>query len=189
MFRSIKSLSNYAIYGTDGYIGKTSEFLFNEKTWKVRYLVVETDTRFPDRTILLAPTALGQFDLKSQMFTTEKKLQPIREEEQDPYLPRTEDVIGYTIHALDGEIGAVEDLIVDDEAWSIRYLVVNTGSWLSGKNVLVLADWIRKVEWLEEKVYLDSFKREVKNSLEYNPSDAVNQEQEIRLYDYYSRPK
>jgi sporulation protein YlmC with PRC-barrel domain len=51
----------------------------------------------------------------------------------DPHLRATRQVIGYHIHATDGEIGHVEDFIVDDENWKIRFIVANTRNWLPGK--------------------------------------------------------
>ena len=47
------------------------------------------------------------------------------------------DLRGYAIRATDGVIGTVDDLYFDDEDWGIRYLVVNTGSWLSNRKVLI----------------------------------------------------
>jgi len=44
---------------------------------------------------------------------------------------------GYTILATDGHIGTVDDFYFDDEDWTIRYLVVDTGGWLSGRKVLI----------------------------------------------------
>jgi hypothetical protein len=44
---------------------------------------------------------------------------------------------GYAIVAIDGPIGHVKDFYFDDEAWVIRYLSVDTGSWLSSRNVLI----------------------------------------------------
>ncbi len=44
---------------------------------------------------------------------------------------------GFTIHATDGDMGSVDDFLFDDQQWTIRYLVANTGSWLSSRLVLV----------------------------------------------------
>jgi len=43
----------------------------------------------------------------------------------------------YKILASDGEIGAVKDLLFDDRTWTARWLVVDTGSWLFGRKVLL----------------------------------------------------
>jgi hypothetical protein len=55
-----------------------------------------------------------------------------RKHTDDPHLRSTSDVIGHSIQALDGEIGHIEDFVVDDETWVIRYLVVDTKNWCRG---------------------------------------------------------
>ena len=44
--------------------------------------------------------------------------------------------------AVDGEIGHIEDFIMDDETWTIRYAVADTGNWSSGKKVLLSTEWV-----------------------------------------------
>src|ERR1051325_2075889 len=53
-------------------------------------------------------------------------------------------LIGKAIDAQDGKIGSVYDLYFDDQSWSIRYLVVDTGKWLPGRKVLVVPEAIVK---------------------------------------------
>lgn len=62
----------------------------------------------------------------------------------DPHLRSTDNVGGYCIQALDGDIGHVEDFIIDDETWAIRYLVIDTRNWWAGKKVLVSPKWIER---------------------------------------------
>ena len=73
----------------------------------------------------------------------------------DAHLRSTKEVHGYRIHATDGEIGHVEDFIVSDDGWVIRYLVIDTGKWLSGRNVLISPDWVRDIGWDEREVWVD----------------------------------
>ena len=47
------------------------------------------------------------------------------------------DLKGYAIGATDGDIGKLDDFYFDDEAWTIRYLVADTGNWLLGRKVLI----------------------------------------------------
>ena len=54
----------------------------------------------------------------------------------DPHLRSTHHVTGYHIQAEDGEIGHVEDFIIDDKTWTIRYLVIDTRNWWPGAKVL-----------------------------------------------------
>ncbi len=110
------------------------------------------------------------------------------EEEIDLTLRSTDEVIGYDIQATDGEIGHVDDFIVDDEAWTLRYLVVDTVNVLPGKKVLISPTWVRAVAWPERDVYLDLDQQTVKDSPEFDPTAPVNRAYEMRLYDYHGRP-
>ena len=49
----------------------------------------------------------------------------------------TNKLVGYNLEATDGEIGKVESFYFDDDTWTIRYMVVKTGGWLSGRKVLI----------------------------------------------------
>ncbi len=106
----------------------------------------------------------------------------------NPYLRSTNEVIGYRIEAMDGEIGHVEDFIVDVDTWIIRYLVIDTRNWLPGKKVLIVPQWAEEINWTATRVYLNLTRQAVKNSPEYDPSMPVNREYEKRYYDYYGRP-
>jgi hypothetical protein len=107
----------------------------------------------------------------------------------DPHLRSTREVIGYYIHARDGNIGHVEDFIVDDATWIVRYMAIDTRNWLPRKRVLVAPQWITQVCWGDSQVHVDLTCKAVQNSPEYNPSDPVNRPYEERLFDYYGRPK
>ena len=121
--------------------------------------------------------------------TEEEANQEAEQEQTDPHLRSTREVIGYHIRARDGEIGHVEDLIANDEGWGIRYLVVDTHNWLPGRKVLVDPFWSEQVNWAERRVHVDMTCEMVKNSPEFDPSAPVNREYEVRLYDFYGRPK
>ncbi|WP_446011429.1 PRC-barrel domain-containing protein [Candidatus Electrothrix sp.] len=107
----------------------------------------------------------------------------------DDHLRSVHEVTGYHIQATDDEVGHVEDFIVDDETWIIRYMVVDTRNWLPGKKVLVPPTWIDSVDWTDNKVSVALTREQVKDSPEYDPSTVVNREYEVRLYDFYGRPK
>jgi hypothetical protein len=107
----------------------------------------------------------------------------------DDHLRSVNEVTDYRIQATDVEVGHVEDFIVDDETWIIHYMVVDTRNWLPGKKVLVAPTWIDSVDWAENKVSVSLTAEQLKNSPEYDPAAPVSREYEVRLYDYYGRPK
>jgi hypothetical protein len=110
------------------------------------------------------------------------------DEDADPHLRSTREIINYNIHASDGEIGHVEDFIVDVRDWAIRYMVVDTRNWLPGKKVIIAPDWIKDINWAESSVTVQMTRESIKDSPEYDPALPINMEYEARLYDYYGRP-
>lgn len=111
-----------------------------------------------------------------------------QQEQGDPHLRASKEVIGYHIRATDDEIGHVEDFVVDDESWELRYLVVDTSNWWFGKKVLVAPSWVKQVSWEERQVIIDLSQEEIKNGPEWDPSVPINRQYEERLYDAYGRP-
>ena len=110
------------------------------------------------------------------------------DETGDVHLRSASEVRGYHIKGSDDAIGHVEDFIVDDKSWEVRYLVIDTSNWWFGKKVLVAPHWASRVSWEERRVHVDLSRQAIKNSPEWNVSAAVNREYEARLYDYYGRP-
>lgn len=110
------------------------------------------------------------------------------EDSGDPHLRSFEEVKGYRISARDGSIGQVDDLIMDDASWAIRYLVVDTRRWLPGKKVLVSPLWVTAVHWSEQDVHVDLDRDQIKDSPKYDPTAPVNRDYEVRLFDFYGRP-
>jgi hypothetical protein len=115
---------------------------------------------------------------------------PVRTEETsgDVHLRSARALERYDIQGTDEAIGHVEDFLVDDETWEVRYLVVDTSNWWFGKKVLVAPHWASRISWEEGKVYLTMSRQEIKDSPEWNAKAPVNRVYEARLYDYYGRP-
>ena len=105
----------------------------------------------------------------------------------NPHLLSTHAVSGYHIQAMDGEIGHVEDFIVDDETWAIRYLVIDTHNWLAGKKILVSPQWIERVSWHESKVFVNLIRETIKQSPEYSELSLPTREYEDGLHRHYDR--
>ncbi len=105
----------------------------------------------------------------------------------DSHLRSTKAVTGYRIQTQDGEIGHIEDFLVDDEAWAIRYLEVDTTNWWPGKKVLLSPDWVESVSWGESKVFVAVTREAIQNCPEYLDSVPVTREYENKLYFHYGQ--
>jgi hypothetical protein len=107
----------------------------------------------------------------------------------DAHLRSTKEVTGYGIVASDGRLGHVDDFIVDDKAWKIRYLAVNTHDWWPGKKVLLPPGWIGRVNWPDHVVTVEATRDQFRNAPEWNPGDPIDSTFEDKLSKYYDRQR
>lgn len=107
--------------------------------------------------------------------------------EWDSHLRSTHAVTGYHLWARDGEIGHVEDFVIDDETWAIRYLIVATTDFWPGKKVLISPQWIEKVSWEASEVVIDLTREMIKGAPEYTEGSLPSRDDETGLYGYYNR--
>ncbi len=129
---------------------------------------------------------MAQPDLLRDAAPTEKE-GPIRPT-GDPHLRSVREVTGYHIEARDGEIGHVDDFILDDRTWSLRYMVVDTRNWLPGRKVLVAPLWVESLDWPNAEAAVSLSRSEIEGAPPFHPGTPINREYEERLHHYYGRP-
>ncbi len=108
------------------------------------------------------------------------------EESGDRNLRSTKDVTGHHIQASDGEVGHVADFVIDDDSWTIRYLVIDTQNWWPGKMVLISPMWIESISWIEAKVFILMSREEVRKSPEYTENALLTRGYETLLHQHYN---
>ena len=249
MLRNASAIKGYAIAASDGRLGTVSDFLFDDASWLVRWLVVDTGNWLSGRKVLLPPSVLGHLDPKGREFSVRLTMQQVKDspdidtdrpvsrqmetnvydyygwspywgtgfymggygyagssmaassylesrrreediadtqrDDDDPHLRSIEAVTGYHIHASDGEIGHVEDFLVEDADWSIHYLVVDTKNWWPGKKVLISPRSAQEIDWSDRLVNLNVDRQRVKDSPAYDASTTVDRAYEKRFHDHY----
>ncbi len=126
----------------------------------------------------LAPPSPEELDRHAQQLETI----------DDSHLRSVQEVIGYKVEASDGELGHVDDIIIENTTWALRYLVVDTRNWLPGRKVLISPEWATTVDWYESQVEIHLDREAIKDSPPYDPLKPVNRDYEGKLYDYYGRP-
>jgi hypothetical protein len=97
-------------------------------------------------------------------------------------------VKNYHIEATDGDIGHVQSLLVDEETWAIRYMVVGTSNWWLGHQVLIAPQWIREVRWADSTVSVALTRQAVKEAPQYDASVPLDRARELDLYKHHGRP-
>ncbi len=250
MLRNLKDIELCTITATatDGDIGQVKDLYFDDQSWVVRYLVVETGSWLSSRMVLVSPISIDKADErphtirvritqeqveKSPDIDTDKPVSrqhevqflgyygypgywggsglwgadmvpmatysgyagiPGGDEDQpkasegDPHLRSCEAVIGYHIKATEGEVGHVDEIIIDEETWAVRYLVVNTSNWWVGHKVLIAPQWIEAVNWSDQTVTVDLSRESVKEAPPYDATQVVKRPSESSLYSHYGRP-
>ncbi len=98
------------------------------------------------------------------------------------------DLNGFKIAAIDGEIGSVEEFYFDDERWALRYMVVNTGTWLAGKQVLVSPFSVMQVDRENRQLHVALTKSQVEKSPDIDTRKPVSRQMEAKYADYYGYP-
>lgn len=272
MLYSAARLTGLALSARDGMIGTVEDFLFDDREWTVRWVVVDTGTWLSGRSVLIPPSTLGSPDLEGRRLpvsltreqienspssetaqplssafeeelsrhygvpawwlspmwlgsmpagsfmpgalyeTSGQPGQPmpgdsglgddeiaarlaaagdkpgIADIERNAHLRSVKEVTGYYIRATDDEIGHVEDFLIEDGSWAIRYMIVDTRNWLPGKRVLVSPRWIKAIDWADETVGVELSRRQIQDSPEWDPNAAVERSYEERLHGYYGLP-
>ncbi len=260
MLCNINELYDFPVNGSDGAIGHLRDAYFDDQSWTIRFLVVETGAWLGGRKVLIPLPALLRIDGDAKRLTTalthaqvsaspgldtHKPVSRQHEVEQlgyygypfywgegdigpgdprpgmslagygsvhlptapkaqadyvdaqmelhrargdDAHLRSCRAIERYHIHATDGDIGHLESMLLDDGAWTIRYLVVNTSDWWLGHQVLVAPPWITDISWLDATVSVDLTRQAIKDAPAYDPRALPNLAQERGLYGHYGRP-
>jgi hypothetical protein len=255
MLWSASAIKGYAIAASDGQLGTVSDFLFEDTSWSIRWLVVDTGNWLSGRKVLLPPSALGHPNAAERVFSVELAMQQVKDSpdidtEQpvsrqieagiydyygwspywgmglymggygyagssmaassyldamrhsektvdpsrdagddppqdagDPHLRSIDAVTGYHIHASDGEIGHLRDMLLEVADWTVRFLVVDTKNWWAGQTVLVSPQSAQQINWHDRLINLDVDRQKVKDSPPYDASMTVDGAHEARFHD------
>jgi hypothetical protein len=105
-----------------------------------------------------------------------------------PRLQQFEKLRECAILATDGELGHVSDLYFDDQSWTARYLVIDTGGWLSGRLVLIPPHAIGQIDVVRQVVAVNLTRQQVQDSPAAETDRPVSRQDEMNLYDYYGFP-
>jgi hypothetical protein len=92
---------------------------------------------------------------------------------------------GDAIQASDGEIGSLRDVYFDDQSTLVRYLVVDTGTWLPGKRVLLVPAVVGGVDAERGQIVTGLTRHQVEDSPPVDTEKPVSRQQELTLHTYY----
>lgn len=110
-----------------------------------------------------------------------------RHQNDDPHLRDCKAVMKYHIEATDGDIGHIQGLLVEEETWAIRYIIVNTSNWWLGHEVLIAPQWIQDVNWYDATISVNLTRQALKDAPPYDSAISLDREQEALIHEHYAR--
>jgi sporulation protein YlmC with PRC-barrel domain len=98
------------------------------------------------------------------------------------------DLDKYSVSATDGDLGHVDDFLIDDEQWVVRYLVVESGGFLDRRGVLISPISFRRAEWESQRFHLALTLDQIRNSPGIDTDKPVSRQHESEYLGYYGYP-
>jgi hypothetical protein len=108
------------------------------------------------------------------------------DEHDDHHLRSCVEIVNYHMKAIDGDIGHVKGLLIDEESWAIRYLIVDTGNWWLGHQVLIAPQWITEINWPNAKVSVKLTRQAIQDAPLYDRTMPLGRAQENEIHEHFS---
>ena len=100
-------------------------------------------------------------------------------------LTNTKEIKGLEIRATDGRLGTVDQFYFDDDTWMIRYLTVETGGWLGGRQVLISPFSVIDTNWRVGGLVVSLTKQQVEGSPDIDTDRPVSRQHEAAYLGYF----
>lgn len=225
MIRNVKKIIGYTLGTIDGKIGEVKDFYFDDKTWTIRYLIVETGSLFFKRKVLISTQALVPPDWDKEILPVNLNIQQVenspeidiekpvsRQQEmelnkhyswkdyrtedfnvgsinnEDQHLRSFVEVTNYKVKANNGEVGKINDFLIDDTTWKINFIVADALLTPPAKFVPVLSKLIKEIQWENATILIDSTVEKIKNSPQYFTDEPIDEAYVESVYNYCGIP-
>ena len=260
MLFAVSGLAGCPVRASDGDVGSAKDFLFDDDTWKIRWMAVGGGDFLPGRQAFIHPSAIEPLTLppkpKLPMMSPGETLEltvnltrrqieagphsgegePVNRDMEallydyygsDPYwgashfgapvMPNAEQEIvagavrheadaqappvdgadhshsvadfkGYYVHATDGDIGHVENVLADDTNWEIRYLVIATRNWCPGKIVQLSPYAVKNIDWFGQHINMNVTRDQVRSAPAWDPLALADEAREEELHRHFGWP-
>ena len=108
------------------------------------------------------------------------------EKGKENHLRSAREVRGYRVMAIDGEVGHVDDFLMDPTTWAIRYLAVNTGSWLKKHEVVITRKLVDQVVWAQAQMNVNASKALIESAPDYHRDTGIDRALEARIFEHFT---
>jgi uncharacterized protein YrrD len=91
---------------------------------------------------------------------------------EDKHLQSTLAIKGFAIEAVDGAVGHVTGLMIDDQSWAVVELVIKTGLWFFQKEILLSSEKVERISYEDSAIYVKATKADLQHTAEYDVVDT-----------------
>ncbi len=95
---------------------------------------------------------------------------------------------GESVSASDGEIGNVKDFLFDEQNWAVRYVAVDTGSWLPGRQVLISPHALGRPDSVDKVLHVDLTRKQIENGPPLASHQPVSRQYEDKYHCHFGWP-
>ncbi len=106
---------------------------------------------------------------------------------EHPHLRSSNEVSGYRLQTADAGVGHVEDFILDVKEWTVRYLEIDTRTWLPGRHVLISPAWVEQIDLGQQWVQVGLPRELVKGAPKYDPDKTISRDYQLALFKHYGK--
>lgn len=178
MLHLAQKVAGAPVLGTDGDIGTLEDFYFDESGWDVRYLVVDTGN---GQRAFISPSSVqhgwGRAGVRVNLtrgdVTKNSRPDLAASRAAEDHLDSVKNTTGFHIHARNGEIGHVDDFLISEDSWRIRYLLVDTSNWIGGRSVIVSSGAIERVDKDDGQIHVAADRDAIANAPALESIDAA----------------
>ncbi len=192
MLRSLREVFGYSVCTMDAYIGSIRELYLDDKEWVIRGFLVKVEGATGDDQVYVPSCFLEETDPGQRIFLIQSCIRELKKDVpvsliagEYPSLRPVHRIIGSKVYAKDSEVGRVEDLILNDADFAVRYLVINAE--VVDKKFMISPWWCERVFWETGGIFLRFGVEEVLQSPEYDFRIPVMQDYESKLHEYYRK--
>jgi hypothetical protein len=171
MMHTVGELLGSPVTATHGLVGRVLDAFFDEQSWQIRYLLVETSSAGRDRIVAFRSEAVVSIDAEEGLRVEGSPAFDLKSSERLHCLRSTRAVLDCTVAGWSGSLGTTADALFDEASWALRFLMIDASSWCPGVVVLLRPDLVQEAHWERQSLRVAITRVEVLNMSEADPTE------------------
>src|ERR1039458_5126231 len=166
MLQNFDDMLNSAVHVKEGMSGHLEDILFDVEKWVARYAVIRIGTVLTHKIALIPMSAVARMDWEKHVINLHFTREQVEEcPSIDRFnLPSLRAICDYHVEAKDSRFGLVDDFLIDDTNWTIKYVLLEINNWWPSRPVLISPESVRLIDSDNRILTVDLTRREIESS-------------------------